>query len=272
MAGKNSDLPLRIFGSILVVLASLGGIWLGNPLWAAICALASLVCLREFYRLTSADHRYSPVLMFLLAAAVLYAVLVRHETGWMLVFASVFAIIILFEEVWDRQRTGKSMALRSVGNFIGGVTYAVLPWCYLAVLRDIKNGRDLLFVLFFCTWACDVFAYFTGRRFGKHKLCENVSPKKTWEGSLGGAAASLLCAASGALIFRLPLLHTAALGLFCGILGQAGDLAESVLKREAGVKDSGNIIPGHGGMLDRFDSMLINAVAAYIIFGLFANA
>ncbi len=269
MEGKNSDLPLRIFGSIFVVAAILSGIWLGNPLWSALCAFAALLSLWEFYKLTSADHKYSPVLMFLLAAVTLYAVLVKQETGWLLVFASVFVILILFEEVWDRQRTGKSMALRSIGNFIGGVAYIILPWCYLALLRDLTLGRELLVILFFCTWSCDVFAYFTGRRFGKHKLCENVSPKKTWEGSFGGAAACLLCALIGAVIFRLPLLHTLTLGFFCGILGQIGDLAESVLKREADVKDSGNIIPGHGGMLDRFDSILVNAVVAYIIFGLF---
>ena len=271
MENKKSDLPLRVFGSIFVVTAVLGGIWLGNPLWAVICSAAALVSLWEFYRLTAKDHKYSPILMFLLAGAVLYAVVLKRESGLLLVFASIFVILVLFDEVWDRQRTGNSMALRSTGNFIGGVAYVVLPWCYLALLRDTENGKALVAVLFFCTWACDVFAYFTGRHFGKHKLCDNVSPKKTWEGSFGGAAACMLCAFVGALLFKLPLLHMTALGLFCGVLGQAGDLAESVLKREAGVKDSGNIIPGHGGMLDRFDSMLVNAVIAYIIFGLFAR-
>ncbi|MDO4952900.1 MAG: phosphatidate cytidylyltransferase [Synergistaceae bacterium] len=271
MENKKSDLPLRIVGSIFVVTAVLGGIWFGNPLWAVICSAASLASLQEFYKLTAKDHKYSPILMFLFAGAVLYAIVFKRESGRFLVFASIFVILVLFDEVWDRQRSGNSMALRSTGNFIGGVAYAVLPWCYLALLRDTENGKALLTVLFFCTWACDVFAYFTGRRFGKHKLCDKVSPKKTWEGSFGGAAACMLCAFAGALLFKLPLLHMTALGLFCGVLGQAGDLAESVLKREAGVKDSGNIIPGHGGMLDRFDSMLVNAVIAYIIFGLFVR-
>lgn len=269
MAAKNSDLPVRIFGSVFVVAAILGGIWLGNPFWSELCAFAALLSLWEFYKLTAADHKYSPVLMFLLAAATFYAVLVKHETGWILVFASVCVIVLLFDEVWDRQRTGKSGALRSIGNFIGGVAYVILPWCYLALLRDLPFGQALLVVIFFCTWSCDVFAYFTGRCFGKHKLCEKVSPKKTLEGTLGGAVACVLCALIGALVFTLPLLHTLALGIFCGVLGQIGDLAESVLKREANVKDSGNIIPGHGGMLDRFDSILVNAVVAYIIFGLF---
>ena len=271
MANNGSDLALRAFSSIFIVLFIVGGIWLGNPLWAVFCAVLSLLSLFEFYKLTQKDHKYSPVLMFLLAFVVLYALLVKRQTGWMLVFASVFVLIILFDEVWDRQKTGKSMALRSTGNFISGVVYTVLPWCYLGVLREKTNGEYILFVLFACTWASDVFAYLIGRKFGKRKLCDRVSPKKTWEGTLGGLFASVLCAFIAALIFKLSLLHVTALGFFCGSLGQLGDLAESVLKREADVKDSGNIIPGHGGILDRFDSILVNAVTAYIIFGLFVK-
>lgn len=271
MANNGSDLPLRAFSSVFIVLLVIGGIWLGNPLWAVICSILSLVCLWEFYKLTASDHKYSPILMFLLAVVVLYALIVKHQGSWMVVFASIFVLLILFDEVWDRQKTGKSMALRSTGNFIAGVVYTVLPWCYLTMLREKTNGEYLLFVLFICTWASDVFAYLIGRKFGKHKLCDKVSPKKTWEGTLGGLAASILCAFGTALIFKLPLLHVSALGFFCGSLGQLGDLAESVLKREANVKDSGNIIPGHGGVLDRFDSILVNAVTAYLIFGLFAR-
>lgn len=90
--------------------------------------------------------------------------------------------------------------------------------------------------------------------------------KKTWEGFIGGAAASFLCGGILALIFSFPPVPLLLMGLLCGIAGQLGDLGESVLKREAGVKDNGSIIPGHGGLLDRFDSILVNATLAFLIF------
>lgn len=272
MADKSSsDLPLRIIGSVFVTVVILGGIFFGGTAWSLICSVAALVCACEFYKLASEDHKFSPVLMFIVAFALLYALIVKRQESWMFVFASIFVLLILFDEVFDRQKTGKSNALRSVGNFMGGAVYTILPWCYLALLRGKPNGAEVLYVLFACTWASDVFAYFVGKNFGKNKLCENVSPKKTWEGTAGGVVASVIFALSGALIFNLRVPHTVFLGLCCGVLGQLGDLAESVLKREANVKDSGKIIPGHGGMLDRFDSTLVNAVVAYIIFGLFVR-
>lgn len=267
---KKSDLPLRAFSSIFIVAVIMGGIWTGGMVWTAVCSLLALASVWELYKLASEDHNFSPILMFIVALVLLYAVAYKQQSGWMLVFASVFVLLILFDEVFDRQKTGNSSGLRSIGNFIGGAVYTVLPWCYLVLLRGIDKGKYLLIVLFFCTWASDVFAYFTGRAFGKHKLCDKVSPKKTWEGTIGGIVASTVCAIAGAFLFALPLLHLTFLGLFCGTLGQLGDLAESVLKREVDIKDSGNLIPGHGGVLDRFDSMLVNAVVAYIIFGLFA--
>ena len=146
----------------------------------------------------------------------------------------------------------------------------------LAARRDAKklaelgrrHGAMFLLTLFFCTWCCDVAAYFTGSHFGRTPLCSQVSPHKTWEGFAGGAAASLMCGGLLALIFSFPPLPLLLLGLLCGVAGQLGDLGESVLKREAGVKDTGNIIPGHGGMLDRFDSILVNGTLAFVIFEL----
>jgi phosphatidate cytidylyltransferase len=125
--------------------------------------------------------------------------------------------------------------------------------------------------LFLCTWSCDVAAFLTGKRFGANLLCESVSPKKTWEGFGGGVAGSLACSALLALLFRFPPLPMLLLGLLCGVAGQLGDLGESILKREAGVKDSGSLIPGHGGFLDRFDSILINASLAFLIFEVLAG-
>ena len=109
-------------------------------------------------------------------------------------------------------------------------------------------------------------AYFTGKRFGRTLLSSRVSPKKTWEGFAGGVVASVLCSGCLSLLFGFSLHALLLLGFLCGIAGQFGDLGESVLKREANVKDTSNLIPGHGGLLDRFDSILINATLAFFLF------
>ncbi|KXK56872.1 MAG: phosphatidate cytidylyltransferase [Chlorobi bacterium OLB7] len=115
-------------------------------------------------------------------------------------------------------------------------------------------------------WTCDSFAYYGGRLFGKHKLFERVSPKKTWEGAISGAfgaVGAMLAMRALALPF-LTVTDAIVMGLICGIFGQLGDLAESHLKRDAGVKDSSQLIPGHGGILDRFDSLLFVSPMIYL--------
>ena len=143
----------------------------------------------------------------------------------------------------------------------------------MVALRGLGGGGRVGFgwvlLAFAVTWGNDTFAYFTGLAFGKHRLYERISPKKTWEGFAGGAAGSLV----GALVTRaiLPELRGAlepwqalAIGAGAAVLGPLGDLAESMIKRGAGVKDSGKIIPGHGGLLDRIDALLFVAPWVYV--------
>ena len=134
----------------------------------------------------------------------------------------------------------------------------------MIMLRDYIIGREILMTLFFCTWACDVGAYIGGKAFGSVKLCEFVSPGKTVQGFVAGIIGSLLASAAAIYFFSLPR-EMIYIGFICGIAGQVGDLAESLIKRETGQKDSGNLIPGHGGMLDRFDSILFNGLLTYLI-------
>ena len=147
-----------------------------------------------------------------------------------------------------------------------------LAWFYCGLLAStlvglrVQGGMAWVVLAFVVTWANDTFAYFAGMLFGKHKLYEKVSPKKTWEGFFGGAAGSVI----GALIIRatllgeLPVPHAVLLGIGAAILGPAGDFTESLLKRAAGVKDSGRLIPGHGGLLDRIDALLFVVPWVYL--------
>ncbi len=153
------------------------------------------------------------------------------------------------------------------------LSIAVLSWLYCGLLIASLVGLRLRFgvpwviVAFVVSWANDTFAYFAGHAFGKHRLYERISPKKTWEGFAGGLVGSVV----GAFAV-LWLLHprglgpggAVAVGLGAGVLGPLGDLAESMIKRAAGVKDSGKIIPGHGGLLDRIDALLFVAPWAYV--------
>lgn len=114
-------------------------------------------------------------------------------------------------------------------------------------------------------WAGDSAAIFAGKAFGKHPLAPSISPKKTWEGGIANFLACVLTAYGVGLWIGLPVIHSLAIGASTGILGQVGDLFESWLKRKAGVKDSGTILPGHGGFLDRLDSLLFTAIPAVLI-------
>jgi phosphatidate cytidylyltransferase len=147
----------------------------------------------------------------------------------------------------------------------------ILSFTALAILRGLPSGAWLLGFVLMGSWGCDVFAYFTGVLFGKHKLIPEISPKKTIEGSIGG----IVFATLGFLLLGFIMSKTgdaspnyivlSVAGILCSVVSQIGDLIASLIKREHGIKDYGNIFPGHGGVLDRFDSILAVAPVLYII-------
>lgn len=128
----------------------------------------------------------------------------------------------------------------------------------------LEPARFLLFLLIFSTWASDTFAFAVGKFMGKTKLCPAISPGKTTEGAIGGFVGTIVTALIFSLIFQFSLLHALAIGIIVAIAAPLGDLVESILKRTCDVKDSGTLIPGHGGVLDRFDSLLFAAPAVYV--------
>lgn len=143
-----------------------------------------------------------------------------------------------------------------------------VPLVLLAVVRrdDLRDGPTFVVMALAFAWAADTGGYFGGRFFGRHKLYEAVSPKKTVEGAIGGLAAAALSAVIIQVLLKplMPLWHTVVLSLVAGALGQAGDLGESLIKRSVGVKDSGAIVPGHGGILDRVDALLLTSSCVYL--------
>ena len=139
-----------------------------------------------------------------------------------------------------------------------------LPSFDLSLNVNVDAGCALIWVLFACTWASDTFAYFVGSAVGSHKLASSISPGKTVEGFLGSIVGTILTAVVvGTILFGLPLIKMIVAGFLLAIAATLGDLVESVLKRFAGVKDSGFFMPGHGGVLDRFDSLFFTAPVFY---------
>ena len=134
-------------------------------------------------------------------------------------------------------------------------------------VRGFARGPEMVLWMLLMVFAADIGAYFAGRRFGRHKLAPRVSPGKTWEGAIGGLAAVAVVALVGALHFGLPVAAVIAFGCAVGVFSVIGDLTESMFKRAAGLKDSGNLLPGHGGVLDRIDS--VTAAAPLYALGLF---
>ena len=159
---------------------------------------------------------------------------------------------------------------------IAGVLYFGYPFAHMVLLRFAGEGQTLMtplggfefgcamiWVMFIGTWASDTFAYFVGSAIGSHKLCPSISPNKTVEGFLGSVVGTTASVAGLGVFFGLPVLEMAGLGLVLAAVATLGDLVESVAKRYTGIKDSGNIIPGHGGVWDRFDSVLLTAPVVY---------
>jgi phosphatidate cytidylyltransferase len=154
-----------------------------------------------------------------------------------------------------------ALAPRRVGLALLGTVYSGLLLSALVRLRAFENGFWWIILALTVTWANDTGAYFSGRALGRHKLFPRISPSKTWEGAIGGTCASIAGALVVAYVWlhQLPLWGAALIGLGAAVLGPLGDLSESMLKRAYGAKDSGRMLPGHGGMLDRIDALLFNA-------------
>ena len=273
MAGLRADvqeLRLRTFSSIVIVLIVIGCIHMGGLFWQIAASLIALISLAEYYRLIGRieGRRLSPGIGYIFSLIFLVAAMREYAQPIILAMILSLAVFSAFViEVFRKQMSkgAASYAIINAGGVISGILYITIPWTCMIMLREYMLGRQMLFTLFMCTWGCDVGAYIGGKLFGRTKLCVHVSPGKTVQGFVAGIIGSLILNACAIYFFSLPTYPIILIGFICGIAGQVGDLAESLIKREAGQKDSGSLIPGHGGMLDRFDSILFNGLITYLV-------
>lgn len=264
-----SNLATRFLTALVGIPAILALLYVGPAWgWAAFLAVALVVGAREFFRVTHPEDSVSQVLGIVLCLGV-HAVLwfFGAKASVLLGLILLLPTIALFATL-ARLGNIDTSALRAASMAFGPL-WVGGGLASLALLRrdaGEQSGPGFVVLALALSWFSDTGAYFAGRFLGKHKLYEAVSPKKTVEGALGGLAAAIVGALAAHFLFlrALPLVDAIVLAVVAGGLGQAGDLGESMIKRSFHVKDSGGIVPGHGGILDRVDALMVTGSFTYL--------
>ena len=273
---KLKDLAVRTASALLF-----GAVFIGALVWSkwsagAALAIVMLGGLVEFYRLCR-KRGYEPMYSVGVATSVALFVLAftvlaqwgspATDTSARVVLGVILYTMLIVPtafvcELWRKSET----PIANIATTIMGVVYVALPMAMLLFVPQLLVGKWsawALLAFISIIWVNDIFAYLFGVSFGKHRLCERISPKKSWEGFFGGLAGAVGVALLFGHLFGGNLLVWGGLGAVTALAGVAGDLVESMMKREADVKDSGKMMPGHGGFLDRFDALLLAVPFAF---------
>ncbi|MBI4266954.1 MAG: phosphatidate cytidylyltransferase [Chloroflexi bacterium] len=256
-------LKKRVITAVWAIPLLVAAIWFNEPLpWFTIfAAVWGMLAVFEFYRMTAVS-RVASLSAFGLIWTLLFVFSPHFDYGFvtplLLTSAVVLSLIILLF------RPEKEGAFTHWVWTMAGILYVGWLLSYLVALR-LDAGREWVFFTIFTTFGTDTAAFFVGRAIGRHRLAPRVSPAKTWEGAIAGVFGAIAVGLVVAGVFSLPLGYgeTILLSLLASLFGQLGGLALSLLKRNAGVKDSGTLIPGHGGLLDRTDSVVFAGVVVY---------
>jgi len=240
-------------GAVLLIIV-------GGPWYFGALLILGVIGLSEFYRLTL---RYRPVVlagMLSLAAA-----LVAAWYGSPTTLAAALALSVALSFALALVGGIKPDVTVRIAVTVLGVVYLGVGFGALLLMRRLDHGTAFVLTVVFGTWASDTVAYFAGRFFGQTPMTPVLSPKKTWEGFVGGVVGTLVLVEFIGLYTVLSPLQSLYLGLVVALVAPVGDLFESLIKRDASIKDAGQLFPGHGGVLDRFDAMLFTSVAAYFL-------
>ena len=275
---KMKNLMVRTLSGLVLVAVFVGAVLGSQWSFGALLLLILVGGQTEFYKLAR-ETGLSPQRWMGLAVGVLLFALnfivfrqfsrsVTDEAGgavlYLLLYIGLLLPTLFVCELFRRSAT----PLANLGATLLGVLYVAVPLSlllYVPVLAGDGVWRpETVLCYIFIIWANDVFAYLVGMTFGRHRLCERLSPKKSWEGFFGGLAGAVATGLAAAYALDATYWVWGGLALVASLSGVAGDLVESMFKREAGVKDSGQVIPGHGGVLDRFDALLLSAPYVFL--------
>jgi phosphatidate cytidylyltransferase len=258
----------RIVSAIVLVAVASAAVYFGGWWLYALYGTGMVLVAYEFYNMTRlGGHRPLWVPALVLIALLLLNASQRPQlpTDYT---AAILVIAVALPPLWELTRKDHEGFLLNWALMVLGVVYIGLLGSYTFLLRNLENGAALLYIPLLATWVTDIFAYIAGRAFGKTPFFPNISPKKTLEGAIGGVFAGTLTVGVLGTIFGMNPLLAFLGGLIIAMLTSAGDLTESLIKRNLGVKDSGTLIAGHGGVFDRLDSMFIPLTFAYFYFTL----
>ncbi|MBW7935551.1 MAG: phosphatidate cytidylyltransferase [Gemmatimonadaceae bacterium] len=276
-----SEFPKRLLVAIVLIPIVVGVIYAGGPALVTLLTVASGLAAWEFFRLAQARGARPLMGVGVVASALIPVIVHARYLGLWVPSVAMVALavpLLLTVALFARGVAGGPMA--AVGTTLVGVLYTGGMLSFAYALRyhdyvvDAKGGTMLVLLPVVVTWLNDTGAYLAGRAFGKRKLMPTVSPKKTWAGAYGAVVASVLTTWLFAAYLLPPTaqlslrpLGIVLVGLVLSVAAQVGDLAESMFKREADVKDSSALIPGHGGVLDRVDSLLFTLPVGYVLLG-----
>jgi phosphatidate cytidylyltransferase len=275
---KISVLQKRLISSVIALPIVAVIIWFGGH-WgfAAFAAVWGAGGAYEFYNILKYSRGVAPLTYFGLLWVILLIISPNFDTlphlGGISPASAFLASGIILPLLILLWRKGKENAFANWAWTVGGILYIGWLVSYLVALRIIDHGRDWVFLAMVCTFTSDSCAYLVGRNFGRHKLAPFISPNKTWEGTTGGLLAAVAVTVLLVWLLKLPIGYGLAvlLGVLLSVMGQLGDLVKSLFKRNMEIKDSGNVLPGHGGFLDRMDSVAFAGVTVYF-FVLFIQA
>lgn len=240
-------------GAVLIIIQ-------GGWLFFAVMTILAFLGAFEFYRVT---HPYHPATLAGLISLALMMYFAGYGTPVGVLGSMALGLGLAFVLVaWGGPRPGVTgrMAVTMLGPLWVGLGFA-----HLIMLRRVDDGMALVLTVVFGTWAGDTLAYFVGKYFGSTPMAPRLSPKKTWEGYAGGLLGTVIVVVLIGLYSDLSPSESLLVGLAIAVVGPIGDLFESLIKRDVDVKDAGSFLPGHGGVLDRFDALIFSAIAVYYL-------
>lgn len=253
----------RLISGIVLVVIALATIISGSWILFFTLLAVSLIGMRELYKVMKISDEHVTVLELVgYLGAVLYYIAMKADFGNYGTMAIIISmILILFVYVFGYP---KYHAEQVMAAFFG-VVYVAVMLSFIYLTRSLPDGKFLVWLIFLCSWGCDTCAYCVGMLIGKHKMAPVLSPKKSIEGAVGGVAGAALLGVIYAAATQGKMAEYALICAVGALISMVGDLAASAIKRNQNIKDYGKLIPGHGGILDRFDSVIITAPVIYYL-------
>ena len=253
----------RLISGIILVIIALATIISGSWILFFTLLVVSLIGMRELYKVMKVSDEHITVLELVgYLGAVLYYIAMKIDFGsygTMAIIISMILILFVYVFGYPKYRAEQVMAA------FFGVIYVAVMLSFIYLTRSLPDGKFLVWLIFLCSWGCDTCAYCVGMLIGKHKMAPVLSPKKSIEGAVGGVVGAALLGVIYAAATQGKMAEYALICAVGALISMVGDLAASAIKRNQNIKDYGKLIPGHGGILDRFDSVIITAPVIYYL-------